>query len=236
MVPRPHSGSSSEGARGPAGSASRGAEAAAIVVEDQPTFVARWQAERVAARADVPVYAVNAACLVPPALIGGDVRGRSGFLRRHEPERAAWMEAADEPADVAPYDGPLPFAPDRLEEIDLDALIAGLAIDHSLPVSVLHPAGRAAAEERLRRLVVEVLPVYAAMRNDATRVEGASGLSPYLHFGVLGPREVMAAVATATPGAQHKRKFADELLGWREWFHHQARQLAAPERYDRVAD
>lgn len=211
------------------------AEAAAVVLEDQPTFVARWQAERVATRVQIPVFAVNAACLVPPALIGDDVRGRSGFLRRHEPERGAWSEWEDEQADVAPYAGELPFTPDRLEELDLDALVATLAIDHSLPVSTMHTPGRAAAEELLARLVTDVLPGYASARNDATRSDGASGLSPYLHFGVLGPREIMAAVNGAIAGGQHKRKFADELLGFREWFHYQATQMEVPERYDRIA-
>jgi deoxyribodipyrimidine photo-lyase len=212
-----------------------GADAAAIVLEDQPTFVARWQSDRVAGRATVPVYAVNAACLVPPAVLGDDLRGRSGFLRRHEPERAGWMTGGEVGADLPPYVGALPFVPDRLDEADLDALVAGLAIDHTLPVGTLHPAGRDAAEARLRRLVTEVLPGYASARNDATRPEGASGLSPYLHFGVLGPREVMAAAAAADVGARHRTKFADELLGWREWFHDQARRSDVPERYDRIA-
>ena len=119
-----------------------GAQAAAIVLEDQPTFVARWQSERVAARAAVAVIAVNAACLVPPTVLGDGIGGRSGFLRRHEPARAAWLDAEDEATGTAPYAGVLPFAPDRLEEIDLDALVTGLAIDHTLPVSRTHPAGR----------------------------------------------------------------------------------------------
>ncbi|EZP56777.1 deoxyribodipyrimidine photo-lyase [Sphingomonas sp. RIT328] len=213
-----------------------GAAAAAIVAEDQPTFVARWQAERVAARSDAPVYLVEAACLVPPAVIGDGIRGRSGFLRRHEPERERWSGVADEPSEVAPYAGALPFVADRLDDADLDALVARLSIDHSLPASDSHAPGRAAALIRLARLTTEVLPGYASARNDATRADGASGLSPYLHFGVLGPREVMAAVDASRAGAQHKRKFADELLGWREWFHYQARGLARPEHYDRVAD
>ncbi len=212
-----------------------GTEAAAIVLEDQPTFVARWQSERVAARTTVPVYAVNAACLVPPAVLGEDIRGRSGFLRRHEPERVNWMELDQAVPQVPAYAGPLPFSPDVLDACDLDALVAGLALDHSLPPSAMHPAGRSAAEGRLRRLLTEVLPGYASARNDATRADGASGLSPYLHFGVLGPREVMVAVAAAEAGAKHKAKFADELLGWREWFHYQALALGAPEQYDRVA-
>lgn len=106
-----------------------GANAAAIVLEDQPTFVARWQSDRVATRAAVPVYAVNAACMVPPAELGDDIRGRSGFLRRHEPERAGWMQTEEVVAEVSAYAGPLPFSPDMLQTCDLDALVAGLAID-----------------------------------------------------------------------------------------------------------
>ncbi|RZL19711.1 MAG: DNA photolyase, partial [Sphingomonas sp.] len=101
-------------------------DAAAVVLEDQPTFVARWQAERVAARADIPVFAVNAACLVPPAIIGPDVTGRSAFLRRHEEARAAWSSWNDEVADVAPYDGDLPFKPDSVATDDIGDLIADL--------------------------------------------------------------------------------------------------------------
>ena len=145
-----------------------GADAVAIIVEDQPTFVARWQSERVAARAAAPVYAVEAACLVPPAVLGDDVRGRSGFLRRHEPERLNWAETEAAVPEQPAYAGTLPFTPDRLDTCDLDALVTSLAIDHTVPVSDLHPAGRGAAEERLRRLVTEVLPGYASARNDAT--------------------------------------------------------------------
>lgn len=137
--------------------------------------------------------------------------------------------------EVPAFDDALPFTPDRLDDIDLDTLVAGLSIDHSLPVSPAFPAGRTAAEAQLARLASEVLPAYAAIRNDATRSDGAGGLSPYLHFGVLGPREIMRAVTAAHAGARHKKKFADELLGWREWFNYQARTLAAPERYDRIA-
>lgn len=211
------------------------ADAAAVIVEDQPTFIARWQSERVATRVGIPVFAVNAACLVPPAVIEGDVRGRFGFLRQHEPARADWSDWTDELPALAPFDGPLPFAPDQLEDVDLDALVASLDIDHTLPASASHPPGRDAALERLNRLVAEVLPTYAAVRNDATQPQGASGLSPYLHFGVVGPREVVAAVNRAAVGGEHRRKFLDELLGWREWFHFQAGKLTHPERYHRIA-
>ncbi|MFD1950735.1 deoxyribodipyrimidine photo-lyase [Sphingomonas arantia] len=214
------------------------ADSAAVLVEDQPTFVARWQSERVAARADRAVLAINAACLVPPAALGDGIGSTSAFRRRHEPLRAEWQHATAEVPAVACYNGPLPFVPDDLvamSDADLDALVAAADIDHSVPPSTLFVGGRTGALEGLERLVGVVLPSYAGTRNDATRPKGASMLSPYLHFGVVGPREVMDAVDAAKAPAACKDKFADELLSWREWFHCRARTLAAPERYDRIA-
>ncbi|MBC3941566.1 deoxyribodipyrimidine photo-lyase [Sphingomonas albertensis] len=214
------------------------ADSAAVLVEDQPTFVARWQSERFAERVERAVFAVNAACLVPPAVLGEGIGSTTAFRRRHQPVRSDWQEATDVVPTVAPYDGPLPYTPDRLDacsDADLDRFVAAAAIDHSVPVSPMFPAGREGALIHLERLMDTVLPTYAATRNDATNPIGASMLSPYLHFGVVGPREVMATVDAADAPAASKEKFADELLTWREWFHYQARALTAPERYDRIA-
>ena len=213
------------------------ADAAAVVLEDQPAFVAQWQSERVAAKADVAVFAVNAACLVPPLALDQGVGTTSAFRRRHEKARDEWRDWTDETPEAKPYAGPLPYEPDRLGALDdaaLGALAAGCAIDHALPPSAMFPATRAEVELRLARLADEVLPAYAAARGDASRAEGASALSPYLHFGMVGPREIMAAVAAADAPDDSKAKFADELLSWREWFHYKARTLRVPELYDRV--
>ena len=212
------------------------ADSAAVLVEDQPTFVARWQSERFAARTDRAVFAVNAACLVPPAILGDDIGSTSAFRRRHEAVRADWLVASDVRPSVPAYDGPLPFTPDRLgTDAEIDRLVAAAAIDHSLPPSAMFPLGRDGAVAKLERLMDTVLPTYAAVRNDETNPAGASTLSPYLHFGIVGPREVMATVAAADAPKGAKDKFADELLTWREWFHYQARALAAPEAYDRIS-
>ncbi|HEV2560226.1 MAG TPA: deoxyribodipyrimidine photo-lyase [Microvirga sp.] len=213
------------------------AQSAALVLEDQPAFVAQWQAERVAARTGTAVFAVNAAYLVPPAALEQGVGTTSAFRRRHERVRDQWREWTDEEPDVAPYDGPLPYEPDRLgsmHDADIDALVASCAIDHALPPSPMFPPTRAEVIARLTRLRDEVLPAYAGARNDASRPEGASTLSPYLHFGVVGPREIMAAISEADVPDESRSKFADELLSWREWFHYKARGLRVPESYARI--
>ncbi len=213
------------------------AQAAALVLEDQPAFVAQWQAERVAVKASTPVFAVNAACLVPPAALDQGIGTTSAFRRRHEKVRDAWCGWTDEEPAVAPYTGPLPFAPDDLGQMDdaaIDALVASCAIDHALVPCPMFPPTRAEVLLRLARLREEVLPAYAGARNDARRPEGASTLSPYLHFGMVGPREIMATIADADVPDASRAKFADELLSWREWFHYKARSLPVPESYLRV--
>ena len=213
------------------------ADAAAVVLEDQPAFVAQWQAERVASKSRTAVFAVNAACLVPPAALDQGVGTTSAFRRRHEKAREEWWFWSDEEPASGAYDGPLPYEPDRLAELSdagLDALIASLDIDHALPPSAMLPGSRDEVLIRLRRLTKEVLPAYASARNNASRPEGASTLSPYLHFGVVGPREVMAAIKAGDVAEEQRQKFADELLTWREWFHYKARALRVPESYARV--
>ena len=213
------------------------ASAAAVVLEDQPAFVAQWQAARFAARAIVAVLAVNAACVVPPAALEQDIGTTSAFRRRHERVREDWYGWRDAVPQVAAFDGPLPFVPDRLAHLDdaaLAALVAECAIDQALSVSAMFPPTRAEVALRLGRLRDEVLPAYAGARNNPRRPDGASALSPYLHFGLVGPREVVASVMAADVGAATRAKFLDEMLTWREWFHYRSRALPVPERYERV--
>jgi deoxyribodipyrimidine photo-lyase len=121
-----------------------------------------------------------------------------------------------------------------MDDAALDALVASLSIDHDLPPSAMLPGSRSEVLLRLARLTSEVLPAYAGARNNAARPEGASTLSPYLHFGVVGPREIMAAIKAADVPHADQEKFADELLTWREWFHYKARGLRVPEVYERI--
>ena len=213
------------------------AEAAAVVLEDQPAFVAQWQTERFASRATVAVLAVNAACVVPPAALEQGIGTTSAFRRRHEKMREEWFGSKDVAPAFPPYDGPLPFEPDdlaMLNDAKLARLVAECEIDHALPASPMFAPTRAEVAVRLERLRSEVLPAYAGARGNAARPEGASTLSPYLHFGVVSPREIVRTVMAADVPAKTRDKFLDELLTWREWFHYKARTMPVPESYDRV--
>jgi len=75
--------------------------------------------------------------------------------------------------------------------------------------------GRVAAEARLEEFLSTDLRHYAHGR-DLPAADQVSRLSPYLHFGQLGPREVVAACRA---GGHAAADFLREL-GWREFAHH----------------
>jgi len=78
---------------------------------------------------------------------------------------------------------------------------------------------RCGAEKRLRGFVDGPMREYPTDR-DLPETDGTSRLSPYLHFGQISPREIVAAVKEAgkwtTKGGE---KFVAEV-GWREFGHH----------------
>jgi len=77
--------------------------------------------------------------------------------------------------------------------------------------------GEAEAQARLEAFMEQGLATYAQDR-DRPALTGTSGLSPHLHFGEIGPRQVAAAIDLIEPG-EGPATFMKELL-WREFSHH----------------
>jgi deoxyribodipyrimidine photo-lyase len=83
--------------------------------------------------------------------------------------------------------------------------------------------GSGAAHEALRRFLKDGLDDYGSLR-DRPDAEGTSRLSPHLHFGEIGPREIWhGARRSALRRGRHTTwrdsQFLAEL-GWREFAHH----------------
>ncbi|MGH2882171.1 MAG: cryptochrome/photolyase family protein, partial [Solirubrobacteraceae bacterium] len=77
------------------------------------------------------------------------------------------------------------------------------------------PGGESHARRRLTRFLADVDAAYADKR-DLLAEDGASRLSPYLHFGCLSPRELEARVASA--------EFRRQLC-WRDFYAHVLRHF-----------
>lgn len=84
--------------------------------------------------------------------------------------------------------------------------------------------GEAGAQARLKRFVRTTMEDYGE-RRDRPDVDGTSALSPHLHFGEIGPRQIWAAVRAAAQGSgvfppsRGAQVFLSEV-GWREFSHH----------------
>jgi deoxyribodipyrimidine photo-lyase len=84
--------------------------------------------------------------------------------------------------------------------------------------------GEAGAQRQLGKFVEEAMAAYADRRN-LPGVAGTSRLSPHLHFGEIGPRQIWAAVKAVGesrgvfPPGKGAQVFLSEV-GWREFAHH----------------
>jgi deoxyribodipyrimidine photo-lyase len=209
------------------------ADAAAIVTDDVSAFVARRQAERVAAKTDVAVIAMDASCVVPmnefPFLTDANVF----FRRAQTPLREKYLTAQTEMSpDVSRYEADFDFEPDNLSKLDIDELVSACDIDHTVaPIESLSGA-RKAALRRLKWACEEVLPVYERVRSNPSHPLSGTRLSPYLHFGVLSVREVVLEIRKHATVKQKNWRIQDEIMSWREFFHHQARFEADPSAYE----
>jgi photolyase PhrII len=208
--------------------------AAAVVCEDFPAPPFPGWTAGLARRAPCAVFAVDAACVVPQGTLVRRPERAYAFrdaVREYWEQalHSAWPEQPD--PERGAFDGDLGFAPFDLDA-DLDAAIAGCAIDHGVGPVAHTPGGSRAGYARWERFRVEGLADYARLRNDAAVAwpRGVSRMSPYLHHGMVSPLRI-AREARATGGAGAE-KFLDELLVWRELAFHWCAHTADPESLD----
>jgi len=93
-------------------------------------------------------------------------------------------------------------------------LIGRLHLDRSVSSSIFR-GGTDQALSVLRRFVRERLSDYASDRN-RPELDGTSRLSPYLHFGQIGPHTVALAIRDAAAAMRDRDVFLEELIVRRE--------------------
>jgi len=101
--------------------------------------------------------------------------------------------------------------------------VAGLGLLPTVPwdagLEASWTPGEAGALDRLDRFIAAILPGYDTAR-DRPALDGTSALSPHLHFGEVGPRQVVAAVrASRAADSRGAATYLSEV-GWREFAHH----------------
>lgn len=158
------------------------------------------------------------------------------------PFKRAWL------ALPLPRSAQLPPAPETLPPLDDPAAPVWsdpLPAEPALPETVPFEPGEAEGLRRLRRFVGGPIWRYAEQRDFPAR-QGTATLSPYLRFGMVSARRVVATAVAASAAAanQEQREAAQTWLSeliWREFyqgvlyhFPHVRRGSFRPE-YDRIA-
>jgi deoxyribodipyrimidine photo-lyase len=191
-------------------------EAACVVTDDYPTFIAAGHNARVPQRVGVAYEAVDASCIVPMNAL--EKREYAAYTIRPRVTRLLpeYLKPCPLPAVRRRWQGPAPelHTPVRSEQIA--GLIAECEIDHSVPPSLSFTGGRRAAEQALEHFLARNLRRYARDKNNPS-AHATSDLSPYLHFGQVASLEV--ALAAKRHADEHKLiadEFLEELIVRRE--------------------
>jgi deoxyribodipyrimidine photo-lyase len=181
----------------------------------EPAVIARDRAVKAALQRDgCLAESSNAALLFEP----WDVSTRQD--RPYQVFTPFWNACLARPQPVAPVPAPdaVPPPPSWPASVPLAELSLEPAIDWAGGIRARWRPGEAGAAEELQRFLNEGLATYATAR-DRADCAGTSRLSPYLHFGEIGPRQVWAAVREARPVRAAENCYLREL-GWREFAHH----------------
>src|SRR5664279_1179598 len=98
---------------------------------------------------------------------------------------------------------------------EVEDITEGWDLDRSVKPVDSFRGGTKEAMRLLHEFVTHKLPQYPVKHNQAHE-DGTTRLSPYLHFGHIGPHTVTFAVEKAKAPQAAKDDFLDQLITWRE--------------------
>lgn len=211
-------------------------DAAAIVTDDYPAFLARWHNQRVPAKLDIPYYAVDASCIVPMSRF--EKREYAAYTIRPKLKKLlpGYLRKAPDLRVRRKYEGAPPDFHTRVAATNIPALVGCCEIDHSVRPSPAFRGGSAEAERQLNDFLRHKLRCYSNERNEPS-ANATSGLSPYLHFGHIS--SLQTALAVREYAGRHKLmagEFLEELIVRRELAFNFARHTDHPESLDNLPE
>jgi deoxyribodipyrimidine photo-lyase len=191
-------------------------DAAALVTDDYPGFIAREYNARVPSRIGIPYYAVDASCIVPMAAIGKQEYAAYTIRPKIRKMLGECLRPGDAVRVERHWSAPPHALHTKVTGSNIAALAASSEIDHAVQPSREFRGGRKEAERWLKYFLEHNLRRYAAMSREPSE-QATSRLSPYLHFGHISSLEV--ALAVLDYAARHKlsaEEFLEQLIVRRE--------------------
>jgi deoxyribodipyrimidine photo-lyase len=191
-------------------------KSALVISDDFPTTTVRKKSLATAAKLDIPFFLVDANGIVPLSALNKQeyaARTIRPKIQRLLPEcmqpvRTVHLDKADRRLKVDMEETVLARQP-------LEAWVTACAIRHEIPRSTLFKGGYSQARWRLADFISWKLNSYSKARNNPAR-DGTSGLSPYLHHGVISVREIVEEIQKAKRDKASCEGFLEELIVRRE--------------------
>ena len=155
------------------------ARSALVVTDWFPTFIMPRQLKALREKVGVPVVAIDSACVIPAKLLDKSYSAARWIRPELMGRLEDWLHPVDNPVPRHVGMVELPFQP-CVPGPDVAPLVAGCAIDHSVPPAQGWIGGTTAARTRLDWWLPNGLPRY--LERDDPNLDGTSKLSPALHF------------------------------------------------------
>ena len=206
-------------------------DAAALVTDDYPTFIARDHNAKIPQQLDVSYYVVDSSCVIPMSQI--EKRQYAAYTMRPRVKRLLpkYFHPPDELSPKRRFDSTIPSFHIDVTEQNIPALVAACDIDHSVPPSLSFKGGRLQAEKLLDYFLQNNLSHYARDRNEPS-LHATSHMSPYLHFGQMSSLEIALAVRDyAQKNKLSSDEYLEELIVRRELAFNYARFVEDPESF-----
>jgi deoxyribodipyrimidine photo-lyase len=189
-------------------------KASLVIGDENPLREPRRWREIAAKKLNVAFWTVDADVIVPSKLLEKEQFAARIIRSRLQQRLEQFLSLAGNPAAKIEWQSPRGLAalPD---DGSLDLTEHWKDLDRSVgPVDSLR-GGTTEALRLLDEFVHRKLAHYPETHGKP-EIDGTSRLSPYLHFGHIGPHTVMQAVQKSKAPQAAKDDFIDEFLTWRE--------------------
>lgn len=191
-------------------------DAALLVGDENPCREPeRWR-RVLAKRLKLPFWTVDADVVVPSRVFNRSFVMLHHFRPHLKPQLPNYLVA---PRDMTPLHLWKPWKKLKSLSLEQDITTDLSKLDRKVRPVDSFTGGAHAALKRLREFVHLELRDYEVTRNHP-ELKGTSRLSPYLHFGNIGPITIALAVNKAVhegkATSQTGERFLDQLIGWRE--------------------
>ena len=192
------------------------AKAAMCIGDENPMRAPESWRKSLAEEVRIPFWTVDTDVIVPSKLIEKAQYGAFTIRPRLYKLLPEYLVAYENPHAKTAWKRPRGFRADDLHE---DMTREWKDLDRSVKPVEEWRGGTHAGLERLHLFTETMLAGYEVTRNKP-EVDGTSAMSPYLHYGHVGPQTIALAVAAAAEAnpklKSAKESYFNELIAWRE--------------------